>query len=94
MKTIIGIDPGVNGAVSILDEAGHLINVFDIPVTPDGAKGRNAINELARQLDRISAFTELSRGLTVSAGSIGGGGKTNVIPAHAGIHFFYAAQRY
>jgi glutamate carboxypeptidase len=49
----------------------------------DFAQGRNAINELARQLDLISAFTELTRGLSVSAGSIGGGGKTNVVPAHA-----------
>jgi hypothetical protein len=44
MKTIIGIDPGVNGAVAVLDEAGNLLNIFDMPVTPDGAKGRNALN--------------------------------------------------
>jgi hypothetical protein len=44
MKTIIGIDPGVNGAVSLLDQDGNLINIYDLPVTPDGAKGRNAIN--------------------------------------------------
>jgi len=42
--TIIGIDPGVNGAVSVLDEAGNLLNIYDLPVTPDGAKGRNALN--------------------------------------------------
>lgn len=49
----------------------------------DFEKGRNAITELARQLERVAAFTELKRGLTVSAGSVGGGGKTNVVPAHA-----------
>ncbi len=49
----------------------------------DFEKGRNAINELARQLERVAEFTELKRGLTVSAGLIGGGGKTNVVPAHA-----------
>jgi glutamate carboxypeptidase len=49
----------------------------------DFEKGRSAILELARQLERIAGFTDLKRGITVSTGKIGGGGKTNVIPAHA-----------
>jgi glutamate carboxypeptidase len=49
----------------------------------DFTRGRSAVLELARQLDRISAFTDLKSGLTVNAGVIGGGTKSNVIPAEA-----------
>jgi glutamate carboxypeptidase len=49
----------------------------------DFEKGENAIVELARQVERISGFTELSRGLTVSVGVIRGGTRSNVIPAEA-----------
>jgi glutamate carboxypeptidase len=49
----------------------------------DFAQGRSAILELARQLETIAGFTDLKRGVTVSAGTIGGGGKTNVVPAYA-----------
>ncbi|MFC5864390.1 M20 family metallopeptidase [Acidicapsa dinghuensis] len=49
----------------------------------DFTRGRSAILELARQLERISAFTDLKRGVTVNAGVIGGGTKSNVVPAEA-----------
>jgi glutamate carboxypeptidase len=49
----------------------------------DFAKGANAIRELARVIEKVSSWTNLGRGLTVSVGVIGGGTKTNVIPAHA-----------
>jgi glutamate carboxypeptidase len=49
----------------------------------DFEKGRNAVRELARQIEIVSQWTELSRGLTVSVDVIGGGAKTNVIPASA-----------
>lgn len=42
--TILGIDPGVNGALAILDGEGELLEVFDMPALPDGAKGRQAVN--------------------------------------------------
>ncbi len=41
---ILGIDPGVGGAVAVLDDKGGLIEVHDMPILADGAKGRNAIN--------------------------------------------------
>ncbi len=49
----------------------------------DFEKGANAIRELARAIETVSAFTDLKRGLTVSVGVAGGGTKSNVIPAHA-----------
>jgi hypothetical protein len=41
---IIGIDVGVNGALSIVGATGDLIAVFDMPCLADGPKGRRAIN--------------------------------------------------
>jgi glutamate carboxypeptidase len=49
----------------------------------DFEKGANAIHELARIIEKVSGWTDLKRGLTVSAGVAGGGTKSNVIPAHA-----------
>jgi glutamate carboxypeptidase len=49
----------------------------------DFQKGSSAIRELARVVEKVSAWTDLKRGLTVSVGLAGGGSKTNVIPAEA-----------
>lgn len=49
----------------------------------DFEKGASAIRELARAVETVSGWTELDRGLTVSVGTVGGGTKTNVIPAEA-----------
>jgi glutamate carboxypeptidase len=53
----------------------------------DFTRGRSAILELARQIESVSAWTDLSRGVekavTVNVGVIGGGTKSNVIPADA-----------
>lgn len=49
----------------------------------DFEKGASAVVELARLMDAVSAWTDLKRGLTVSVGVIGGGTKTNVVPAEA-----------
>ena len=49
----------------------------------DFSRGRSAILELARQIETISAWTDLKKGTTVSVGVIGGGTKSNVIPAEA-----------
>lgn len=40
---VIGIDPGAHGAIAILDEAGQLLDVIDMPSTPE-ANGRVATN--------------------------------------------------
>jgi glutamate carboxypeptidase len=49
----------------------------------DFEKGASAILELARQVEKVSDFTDLRRGLTVSVGVIRGGTRTNVVPAEA-----------
>jgi glutamate carboxypeptidase len=49
----------------------------------DFEKGASAIRELARMVEKVSGWTDLKRGLTVSVGLVGGGSKTNVIPAEA-----------
>jgi glutamate carboxypeptidase len=52
----------------------------------DFRKGANAIVELARQIERISGFTDLKKGLTVNVGIVNGGSRTNVVPAEATAH--------
>jgi crossover junction endodeoxyribonuclease RuvC len=60
--SILGIDPGAHGAIAVLDEAGDLLQVHDMPSTPE-ASGRTATNApllasiLARSHARI-AFCE------------------------------------
>ena len=49
----------------------------------DFEKGASAIWELARQIEKISGFTELKKGLTVNVGVVSGGSRTNVVPAAA-----------
>jgi glutamate carboxypeptidase len=49
----------------------------------DFEKGASAIRELASVVEMVSSWTDLKRGLTVSVGLVGGGSKTNVVPAEA-----------
>jgi len=49
----------------------------------DFQKGVNAIVELARQIEKLSGFTDLKKGLTVNVGIVSGGSRTNVVPAEA-----------
>jgi len=49
----------------------------------DFEKGASAIRELARIVEKVSSWTDLKCGLTVSTGVVGGGSKSNVIPAEA-----------
>jgi glutamate carboxypeptidase len=42
--------------------------------------GINAIHEISRQIARLETWNDLRRGVTVSAGTIEGGTRTNVIP--------------
>jgi glutamate carboxypeptidase len=49
----------------------------------DFQEGVNAILELARQIERVSSFTDLKKGLTVNVGIVSGGSRTNVVPAEA-----------
>jgi glutamate carboxypeptidase len=49
----------------------------------DFEKGHSAILELGRQIERISKFVDLKRGLTLNVGIVKGGTRVNVIPAEA-----------
>jgi glutamate carboxypeptidase len=49
----------------------------------DFEKGASALRELGHVIEKVSGWTDLERGLTVSVGLAGGGSKTNVIPAQA-----------
>lgn len=49
----------------------------------DFAAGASAILEAARQTERVAAFTNLARGITVNPGLISGGSATNTVAADA-----------
>ncbi len=53
----------------------------------DFKSGHSAVLELGRQIERASAFTDPARGITVNAGVIGGGTRSNVVPATAWAEF-------
>jgi glutamate carboxypeptidase len=53
----------------------------------DFEKGRNAILELARQVQAVAAMTNLEQGITLNVGIIHGGTRTNVVPAEAVAEF-------
>jgi glutamate carboxypeptidase len=49
----------------------------------DFAEGVSAIVELARQIERVSSFTNWKQGVTVNPGLISGGSRSNVVAAEA-----------
>ncbi|MGI4757560.1 MAG: M20 family metallopeptidase [Janthinobacterium lividum] len=49
----------------------------------DFLRGHSAVLELAGLLQQVAAFTDLPSGLTVNPGVIGGGTRSNVVPAEA-----------
>jgi glutamate carboxypeptidase len=51
----------------------------------DFEAGASAILELAKQVEHIAGFTQLSRGVTVNPGVISGGTRSNVIAAEASV---------
>lgn len=53
----------------------------------DFEKGQNAILELSRQVQAVAAMTNLERGITLNAGIIRGGTRTNVVPSEAEAEF-------
>jgi glutamate carboxypeptidase len=49
----------------------------------DFQNGASAVLELARQIEKISGFTQIERGITVNPGIVSGGTRTNVVAAEA-----------
>jgi hypothetical protein len=42
-RTIVGFDPSAHGSIAVLDEARDLLEINDLPATPE-ANGRSATN--------------------------------------------------
>jgi crossover junction endodeoxyribonuclease RuvC len=57
--TILGIDPGLEGAVALLTPSGELIAIHDLPPLPNGPAGRRRVNPVL--LADILAKTHASR---------------------------------
>lgn len=76
------------------------VGEFEIVVTGRAAHaglnpedGVNAIEEIARQIARMAHWNQPRRGITVNAGVIEGGTRTNVIPDHARVVIDVRASR-
>jgi glutamate carboxypeptidase len=69
--------------------AQYRLEVHGVPAHSgvDFGAGHSAVLELGKQLGRASEFTDLGRGITVNAGLIGGGTRSNVVPAYAWAEF-------
>ncbi len=88
-KAVLVLEPGT-GLAGKLKTARKGVGDFTIVVRGrashagvDFEAGASAILELARQLDRVAGFTQLKRGITVNAGVISGGTRSNVVAAEA-----------
>lgn len=61
--TILGVDIGATGAIAVLEEAGQLLDVYDMPCLFDGPKNRRTVNapllaELVYRTHAKRAFVE------------------------------------
>lgn len=88
-QAVLVLEPG-QGLEGALKTARKGVGVYNVKVTGEAAhagvepgKGASAIHELAHQIEIMTTFADLQRGLTVNAGVIGGGTCSNVIAAEA-----------
>jgi glutamate carboxypeptidase len=88
-NAVLVLEPGT-GLVGRLKTARKGVGVYRVEVKGvaahagvDFTAGASAIVELVKQVDKISRFTKLGRGLTVNAGVISGGTRSNVVAAEA-----------
>jgi glutamate carboxypeptidase len=88
-KAVLVLEPGqgLEGALKTARKGigGYHLRVKGVAAHSgvDFEKGASAVRELARQIERISTFTNLKRGVTVNAGVIRGGSRSNVVAAEA-----------
>lgn len=70
MNYTIGIDPGIKGAVAILDERGGLVEVWDMPVVElkvgKATKARISAELLANELKNWQATVAYMEGVSAS----------------------------
>lgn len=62
-RVVLGIDPGVSGAIAVMSPTGDLVDVFDMPILNDGSKGRATVNapllaSIIRETGATTAFVE------------------------------------
>jgi glutamate carboxypeptidase len=88
-QAVLVLEPG-QGLEGAVKTARKGVGVYELKVTGEAAhagvepgKGASAIHELAHQIGILDSFTDLQRGLTVNAGVIRGGTRSNVIAAEA-----------
>ena len=88
-KAVLVLEPGT-GLTGKLKTARKGVGAFKVAVRGkashagvDFSAGASAILELSRQIERIAAFTDLPRGITVNPGVIAGGTRSNVVAAEA-----------
>jgi glutamate carboxypeptidase len=88
-QAVLVLEPG-QGLEGAVKTARKGVGVYEIKVVGEAAhagvepgKGASAIHELAHQIQTLAGFTDLERGLTVNAGVIRGGTRSNVIAADA-----------
>jgi glutamate carboxypeptidase len=88
-KAVLVLEPGT-GLDGKLKTARKGVGVFTVTVRGrashagvDFAAGASAVVELARQIGRITGFTDHERGITVNPGVIAGGTRSNVVAAEA-----------
>jgi crossover junction endodeoxyribonuclease RuvC len=54
MANVIGIDPGLTGAIAVLSETGELISVEDMPTFDIGGKNKINVHALGASLSKYS----------------------------------------
>ena len=88
-QAVLVLEPGqgLQGAVKTSRKG---VGVYEVKVTGVAAhagvepgEGASAIHELAHQIVTMSSFIDFDRGLTVNAGLIRGGTRSNVVAAEA-----------
>ena len=88
-QAVLVLEPG-QGLEGALKTSRKGVGVYEITITGEAAhagvdpgQGASAIHELARQIETLSGFTDVQRGLTVNVGLIRGGTRSNVIASEA-----------
>lgn len=90
---VLGIDPGLGGALALLTSEGMLVDVDDMPVLNDGPAGRPAVNApllsaLLRQWNPTDAFVEYvgARPGEAASGAFAFGRSRGVVEGVLGAH--------
>jgi glutamate carboxypeptidase len=90
-NTVLVLEPGT-GLAGKLKTARKGVGRYIVSIEGKAAhagvdfeNGASAILEAARQIERISAITDIRRGITVNPGVISGGTRSNVVAAEARI---------